>query len=265
MGKFNLITTDSGTRCLTVYADGELFTTTSDQDNFETVLKAVVVEQDYSDVPALFNPARGMNKQLDKAQLSDDIYIDENRGVIFWKGERVAQNALVDFIWSLIGAQSEDYIAMANFLGRVLSNPEFHSRNRLFDWLQSTGGFQINHDGFIIGYKGIRSDLTSVTSGPGIVNDEHVEGHLDNSPGNHLQIEQLEFDPSIGCSVGLHFGTWSYASSFGSTVVSVLVDPADVGSVPTDCESQKARCFGYRVLEVRTEPYKNSVVNTEGM
>jgi hypothetical protein len=48
-------------------------------------------------------------------------------------------------------------------------------------------------------------------------------------------------DRNSACSVGLHVGTFGYAESFAEQMLVVLVDPADVVSVPTDSNAQKMR------------------------
>ena len=57
-------------------------------------------------------------------------------------------------------------------------------------------------------------------------------------------------DKNIGCSSGLHAGSVQYATDFGAggKVVLVEINPADVVSVPEDCNCQKLRACKYKVV-----------------
>jgi hypothetical protein len=63
----------------------------------------------------------------------------------------------------------------------------------------------------------------------------------------------------VACAPGLHIGTYNYAhgtyGGAGSIVLAVLVDPADVVSVPTDHNNQKCRCCAFKVLSTVTKEY----------
>lgn len=74
---------------------------------------------------------------------------------------------------------------------------------------------------------------------------------------------QVTADSGIGCSAGLHVGTWDYAVTFlghDTPVLAVLVSPRDVVSVPTDCDAQKMRVCRYQVLREATRPYWEPVI-----
>ena len=73
----------------------------------------------------------------------------------------------------------------------------------------------------------------------------------------------VEHDPGVGCHVGLHAGTWDYASSFAQgAVLTVEINPRDVVSVPTDCQDQKMRVCRYTVTGI-TEQELGSFVADE--
>jgi hypothetical protein len=76
--------------------------------------------------------------------------------------------------------------------------------------------------------------------------------------------DRVTFDPNNGCSFGLHVGTFSYANSYGSTVLEVHVNPRDVVSVPTDCQDQKMRTCRYEVVQVVSEKYAEALVGYLG-
>jgi hypothetical protein len=51
----------------------------------------------------------------------------------------------------------------------------------------------------------------------------------------------VDEDRDSACSVGLHVGTFGYAQRFSEQMLVVLVDPADVVSVPTHGDAEKRR------------------------
>ena len=69
-------------------------------------------------------------------------------------------------------------------------------------------------------------------------------------------------DCTQGCGQGLHVGTYDYACSWagsGGKVVLVRFDPADIVSVPSDCEHQKMRVSNYTVLSVARDIIEEDV------
>ena len=82
---------------------------------------------------------------------------------------------------------------------------------------------------------------------------DHYTGNFNNSIGNTLQMTRNNVcdDHNQGCSVGFHAGSLQYASTFGggeSILLIVEIDPADVVSVPSDCNCQKLRTCKYTVV-----------------
>lgn len=57
----------------------------------------------------------------------------------------------------------------------------------------------------------------------------------------------VEDDPEAACSYGLHCASKEYAKSYG-TVMTVMVDPADVVSVPYQHNSAKCRACRYEIV-----------------
>lgn len=255
MSGFSYVKTPDGFETLTILMQGELKTVTSAHRNFNIIFDKV--RSGDEDVEHLIDATAGINEAVAESNLSNSISVE--RGRVFFEGKQV-HNACAEYIVELFESGSKDFVAFANFMVKVLDNDIHHTRNRLFDWLQATNGFSLTPDGDIVGYKGLRNDLRSIRSGPGQVNGVQTSGNLDNAPGNTLEIDEAEMDPSIGCSYGLHVGTWEYASGFGSRYVSVVVDPRSVVSVPTDCSDQKMRVLKYKVKEELHAPYSAKVV-----
>lgn len=142
-----------------------------------------------------------------------------------------------------------DLAPLVAFLHRLERNPSPASRSQLFGWLKS-GGFTLTTDGLIVGYKAVRADGRSAHAGrePVTVKAQDgsvqtVTGHVPYPVGSTVWMPRdlVNDDRNSSCSVGLHVGTYSYAEHFSEQMLVVLVDPADVVSVPTDSNAQKMR------------------------
>lgn len=247
-----------GRRSITVLHNSQLKVMSDSDTSFGEVC-ALILEGDYDKAIAMFDKETLVANSIQESVLSDRVEV--RHGHVLLDGE-VCDNHITEMIIELAEA-GEDYVPLANYFALLSENPIHHSRHRLDDWLRASKSFSLDKDGYIIGYKGIRDDFRSSRSGPGIVNGVAVNENLDNSPGNILEIESVEFDPNIGCAHGLHVGTFEYAQDWAGPsgrLVSVRVSPADVGSVPTDSYDQKMRVFRYEVIEEVSAPYQERIV-----
>lgn len=153
--------------------------------------------------------------------------------------------------------EGRDTAGLIKFMERLSANPSANSREQLFTWVTDKG-LTIDPDGYLICYKGVSSSLLSMTAGSasvvevdGTITDyEHT--NIPNVPGTGVMMPRynVQDNPGVGCSVGLHVGSWSYASRFGPVTMEVRVDPGDVVSVPQDCGYQKMRVCYYDVIAV---------------
>lgn len=140
------------------------------------------------------------------------------------------------------------------FFENLSQNPSASSVNELYDFL-SYKELPITEDGCFIAYKGVGDDDYSITGNTGtkVINGVvDKQGRILNTVGSRIEVARNEVDDNrnMGCSYGLHAGSYDYASGFGRKVLSVKVNPKDVVSVPTDCSYQKVRVCAYEVLEV---------------
>lgn len=241
---------NEGFSSITALVDGELLVATSEHPNYKAILSAVVegVEAGLSD---LFDVSKAVAKRFQR--ISERVTVAA--GQVYFDGELV-DNSLTKQILRFMDDGEEDFQPLVNFFEKVATNPQEHSREQLFRWLQQHD-FPIDADGDIIAYKGVRvgSDgvYTSISRGPAVVNGESVNGYVPNPLGATVEMPRnsVAWNPSVGCSTGLHAGTWSYAKGFAQgAVLKVKINPRDVVSVPTDCADQKVRVCRYRVLEV---------------
>ena len=65
-----------------------------------------------------------------------------------------------------------------------------------------------------------------------------------------------------GCAAGLHVGTYEYANDWAGNdgvVLLVKFDPADIVSVPNDCNYSKMRVSKYTVVSIAREQLEEEV------
>lgn len=169
----------------------------------------------------------------------------------------------------------ESWGAFAKFVENLYTNVDEHVRDQLFSWIAAmsriSGGFTLTRDGHIIGYKGVtrngegipvsrRSGHAMVLStdpetGEEVLSD-YKNQQIPNVVGTDVLMprNEVQNDPSVGCSAGLHVATIEYARGFASGVLlTVKVNPKDIVSVPTECDAQKMRVSRYSVLSAVQE------------
>ena len=150
------------------------------------------------------------------------------------------------------------YQPIANYIARKLKNPSARAITEMYAFLEH-GNMPLTPNGFIIAYKGVSDDFYSKYGNKetvviqGTVNEK---GQILNRIGDTIEVLRSSVDDDFrrGCSFGLHAGSLTYAKGWGSRVVLVQIDPADVVSIPEDCSCQKLRCCKYTVIGEYTGP-----------
>lgn len=139
------------------------------------------------------------------------------------------------------------------FIDNLLGNPSERAREELYTFLENAR-LPITQNGTFMAYKGVSSDLTSIRGNTNttVLKGERLnDGRIRNNINDIIQVRVEDVDPdcNVSCSTGLHVGSYEYARDYGSTILAVEVNPANVISVPTDCNCEKCRVSKYRVLE----------------
>lgn len=236
---------------------GEFKVASNTHPNF----KAIVAELDSGDadetVAELFDVAQALSTRLQR--LSERVTVAGNS--VLFDGDPVqsaVEKQILAFLDAGIGVDGWD--PLVKFLENLDANPQPHSRDQLYTWLERHD-FTITDHGYILGYKGVRPDpehsYVSINHGPAIVDGKPVNGAVPNYIGATVEIQRsaVQHDPGVACASGLHFGTWDYASGFAQGAVLVVhVNPRDVVSVPTDCNAQKVRTSRYKVVNIIQTP-----------
>lgn len=234
---------------VTVFIEGVPHMVTEGAPNYSRLREAVLAK-DWDAVPGLLTVEKAVETWLQGGErnpvgtpIPADVTLPGSLKDFTVKEGRVKYHgvdlppALNDRILKM-ATKNESPEGLLNFWGRLQKNPNPHSVEQLFGFLQHVG-IPIQKDGTLLAYKGVRMDFRDCHS-----------GQFDNSPGQTIRMprDMVSSDPSTACHAGLHVGALNYAKSFGKQVVIVQVDPKNVVCVPNDCDSMKMRTCEYTVV-----------------
>lgn len=234
----NIVLNEDGTSVASYFINGKVEVVNESHPNFLDIVTALGKGID---------PGQYLNPKFAVIELDDRVSVVQE--ALLFDGVPIHSSIARKIL--TYRREGRDPSGLVRFLERVNENPSEASRNNLFDWVE-VHSLIIDDEGFIIGFKGVQTDLTSRNTGHAVVNGVAMDGHIPNDVGNIISMprELVQTDPNVGCSYGLHVGTFDYARDWSSVVVLVKVDPADVVSVPNDAGFAKMRCCKYEVIEV---------------
>jgi len=223
---------------VTAIVNGKSLTAASDHVNFQKIKETLA--SDSTDHDAL--------GELFDVGLSVQIYgrgkIEVSHGTVKYKGE-VINNYVTDKLLQFMN-ESLPVEPIVNFIDRLLANPSRRATEELYKFLEHKN-MPLTPDGCFLAYKGVKSDYM----------DKH-SGKFRNAIGDVLEMTRRNVcdDANVGCSNGFHAGSLSYANDWAGTdgkLMIVKIDPADVVSVPLDCNCQKLRTSKYEVVGEQTD------------
>ena len=222
---------------LTIVLDGELYSISSDEPNFNRVYKAAV-NDDEAFIRNYFESTKLII--LGTIKVKNGVPVTEDGTEI------VSRNELSNFIKLLVkrGMISEDadIEPVKPFLMKILQNKFINCLTELYEFCEA-GDFEITKEGNLIAYKRVNSDLTSCHDGT----TQHVVGQ-------YTEEKEFDTDRTRTCSNGLHFCSYSYLNCFsGDTVIAVEVDPRDIVAIPDDYNFSKGRCRKYKTVAILEE------------
>lgn len=279
MKALQTFSTDGRATIVLIDEDGDVATVTETHPNFTRISQAVKYGEDPSE---WLNPTTDWfeAKYLDNSD--DDICVecDEYLDDCVCDDVNVDDYDPTEVVESLSATieryrrEGRDASNLVRFMHRLERNPSRRSREQLFNWTQAKD-LTIDADGYIIGFKGVRSRYSdqdfldaagnplfpldrypyaSCASGHGIVDGFEVNGNLPMGVGVVVEMprEEVQDDPNQACSHGLHVGTHDYAVGYSHSgaLLEVRFDPADVVSVPADSGFAKLRCCRYTGVAV---------------
>lgn len=245
--KFNIVSMGD-TSNITAFIDGEMYTASNDHPNWDAIVTGAVDGDE--GIADLFDVAKAVSKRFE--QLTERVSV--RNGQVYFDGDEL-DRAETKQIIRFLDEGVDDWEPLVLFLEKVQTNPNEHSREQLYSWLEHHD-FPIDSDGDIIAYKGVKvvdDGYRSISQGKAIVDGEEHSGAIPNNVGSVVEMPRSEVhhDPSTGCSRGLHAGSWDYASGFAQgAVLTVKINPRDVVSVPTDSNWAKVRVCRYVVTGV---------------
>jgi hypothetical protein len=217
---------------LTIVVDGKALTMESSNPSFNEA-KKLLSEEKYNELPDLFDTPKAVERFAEgNIKVSD--------GEVSYKGE-VIHNHVVGRILDFM-RQGLPYKPLTRFVEKLMENPSRRAVNELYAFLEHKN-MPLTPDGNFLAYKGVRSDFT----------DWH-SGQFTNKVGdvNEMPRRNVCDNANIGCSDGFHAGSLDYARQYGNGghLMVVEIDPADVVSVPLDCDQQKLRTSKYKVVSL---------------
>jgi hypothetical protein len=255
--QYTLVGNEDGSNIVVFVPGGQPQVAHESHPNFDKIIEGARAGDE--SVVDLFDVAATAAQRFQR--LSERVTTANGR--LYLDGEEV-NNTLTTQVLRFMD-EDEDFMPLIRFFENVQANPNEHSREQLFEWLDRRD-FTITQDGMIVGYKGVaktEDGFESISSGTAIVDGEVKKGRIPNHIGAIIEMprSEVQHDPEVGCHVGLHVGTYEYASGFArGALLEVHVNPRDVVSVPTDCDAQKMRTCRYVVVNTIDAPYSAPVI-----
>jgi hypothetical protein len=219
-------------KSLNVFFQGKSHTIYATDAKFESAVEEYK-NQNWDALHNILNPAQVFLNLYAKYE-----QIEVKDGNVYVSGEPISNlvaSRILDFL-----AEGVDCVPVFKFITKLNLNPSSRAVNELYTFLEHKF-LPVTDNGNFLAYKALRSDFTDVHS-----------GKFDNNVGNVLEMPRNKVDDNkeAGCSYGFHAGTLEYARGFrpfNGKLVVVEINPADVVSIPTDCECQKLRTCKYMV------------------
>ena len=134
-----------------------------------------------------------------------------------------------------------DCVHLFKFILKLNMNPSKRAVDELYTFLEHRA-LPVTDNGNFLAYKAVRKDYT----------DKHT-GKFLNTIDSVLEMPRNKVDDNKenGCSYGFHAGSVDYAKDFmdrDGHLMLVEINPADVVSIPIDCQYQKLRTCKYKVV-----------------
>ena len=242
---------------MTVDGKGEQLTLRKSESEkaFEKAISALKTENWYALYEAM-RPVKAVAKSI------DGITVDKNG--VFFNGEPI-NNVISTRIMEFANA-GLDYAPLCAFLKKLMGNPSARAIKELYRFLEHSF-LPISTNGNFLAYKGVSSDFYSITGGTAkLLQGKVKDGKIFNGIGEVIEMKRQDVDDDKDrtCSYGLHAGTMEYATGFArGKVLVVEINPADVVSIPSDCNGQKLRTCRYKVIEEFTGALDKPLYNSK--
>ncbi len=244
--------------------EAQSVTKTGDPDKYEKCLKAVD-NKDWAELERLCKERKVAAKER-SIMFQERGFTVKGGEVVFGDSGSLGRISLKGL--DIIMNRADSYIQkgddrgldkIANFIEKLTMNPDPVIMSRIVDFIKFKD-VEITDDGDLIVYKVVRSDYM-----------DKYTGKVDNSIGSRVFMRRMLVDSNERneCSHGLHVCALSYVGSFHSgnaRIVSCLLNPEHIVSIPADYNGAKIRACEYKVLEDVTAAYvsRKLRVDTKG-
>ena len=228
-----IVNPDPITGFITVVLDGERHSINAGNGLFSKALEAYKVN-DWDAFIGCVNPTIRL-----KSLYASYEGIEVKDGNLYVFDEPV-HSTLATRVLSFLEA-GLDCVHLFKFILKLNLNPSKRAVDELYTFLEHRA-LPITDNGNFLAYKAVRDDYSDKYTGKFI---NTIDAVLE-MPRN-----KVDDDKNVGCSYGFHAGTVEYAKDFmgreGHLMI-VEINPADVVSIPTDCQFQKLRTCKYKVV-----------------
>lgn len=229
----------ANSKFLSVTIGAETYNASGDHPQFMEII-GLLREEKYDEAMEMLNMKRGLERYI-----SGDLIIEG--GTLKYK-DLIIDSGLTRRIVGKM-QNGEPFEPLVAFFENLMANPSRRAVYQLYDFLEHND-IEITDDGHFIAWKRVNSNFKDMYT-----------GKFDNSPGTVVKVNRFQVDenPNVTCSHGLHVAAKSYIPHYGGgsgKVIACKVNPADVVAIPTDYNNAKMRCAGYEVLYEVTSDFK---------
>ena len=229
----------ANSKFLSVTIGAETYNASGDHPQFMEII-GLLREEKYDEAMEMLNIKRGLERYI-----SGDLIIEG--GTLKYK-DLIIDSGLTRRIVEKM-QNGEPFEPLVAFFENLMANPSRRAVYQLYDFLEHND-IEITDDGHFIAWKRVNSNFKDMYT-----------GKFDNSPGTVVKVNRFQVDenPNVTCSHGLHVAAKSYIPHYGGgsgKVIACKVNPADVVAIPTDYNNAKMRCAGYEVLYEVTSDFK---------
>src|SRR5690606_3952200 len=200
---YNLVRDTNGTTLTLIFSDGDTTPVSTEHPRYDEIFSAVNDDSVSEDeIRQMTNFVATIGDRL--TSLSERVSVSGNN--LLFDGDQI-RSSIADHILRLVReGEDKGWKALVNFLEKIQTNPNEHSRESLYDWIDGRD-ITITQDGDLIAYKGVKNDENgepvSIFSGRAIVNGLVHNGNIPNPVGAVIEMprSEVQHNTAIGCSV----------------------------------------------------------------
>lgn len=243
---------------LSLVVDNEPFTINDSHANFDKIIEALK-SNNFEAIPDLLNAGKHIE------DLSEGR-IKVIHGVVHFNNHAIHNSVTTRLLKTI--ELGFDARPLARFLDRLMNNPSHHSVTQLYGFMDACD-LPITQDGRLLAYRSVKDNYwdthtgkTSLSVPPNSQMDrpKSVQGDVmvvdgvttrflpNGATEVSMPRNMVDDNPNRTCSNGLHVCSQKYGM-YGTRLLLVAVDPADVVSVPNDYNQAKMRVCKYEVLK----------------